>query len=702
MSAEQDREPALSQASMPAGAVFLSYASEDVAAAERIAASLRTAGIEVWIDKSELRGGDAWDQTIRKQVKACALFIPIISRHAHDRIEGYFRLEWKLAVDRSHLIAPDQAFLLPVAIDDTLQSDERIPDRFRELQWTRLPGGDASPAFVERVRRLLSHEASSGRAAATPVSPPRKAVPQSGTPGTGSWRSKAPVWLISAVFLGVLAYIAIDKLWISGRTSPPTPPAAPPTQAAATAPATAAAFNPPPHSIAVLPFVNMSGDKEQEYFSDGLSEELLNDLARINELQVAARTSAFSFKGKEVDIGTIGRRLNVGTVLEGSVRRSAHTVRVTAQLINAVTGFHMWSQSYDRDLGDVLKLQTEVAQAVSNALKVTLLGDVPSKIRIGGTRSPAAYDAYLRAASGQWNQHSASELMQVIDDYREAARLDPNFALAFAELSVSLGAYGQYAGPAVLDWKHRAREPALKAIALAPDLAEGHLALASSLTDSLDFKGASKEYARAVALAPGNARVLRDYGVFAVSMGHTEAGLSALRRAVALDPLNAVSHSDLIEGLRLARRYDESLAAYRVALSQVPDTADMQWSSGLVYYALGDIQRARSLCEGKAKEGNAEEPWAGCLAIVYWKLGRSADAEAWMEKNKARWGDAAAAGYAACYAQWGDASKALEWLEKAFRLRDVDLQSLKVDPLYDPLRHEPRFQAIERALKFPD
>lgn len=117
-------------------------------------------------------------------------------------------------------------------------------------------------------------------------------------------------------------------------------------------------------------------------------------------------------------------------------------------------------------------------------------------------------------------------------------------------------------------------------------------------------------------------------------MGHTEAGLSALRRAVALDPLNAVSHSDLIEGLRLARRYDESLAAYRVALSQVPDTADMQWSSGLVYYALGDIQRERSLCEGKAKEGNAEEPWAGCLAIVYWKLGRSADAEAWMEKTR--------------------------------------------------------------------
>src|SRR6516165_4184672 len=158
-------------ASAPTGAVFLSYASEDVAAAERIAGALRAAGIEVWIDKSELRGGDAWDQSIRKQIKACALFIPIISRHAHDRIEGYFRLEWKLAVDRSHLIAPDQAFLMPVAVDDTPQSDERIPDRFRELQWTCLPDGETSPAFIERVQRLLSPEALTARGPGTTVLP---------------------------------------------------------------------------------------------------------------------------------------------------------------------------------------------------------------------------------------------------------------------------------------------------------------------------------------------------------------------------------------------------------------------------------------------------------------------------------------------------------------------------------------------------
>jgi len=162
-------------------------------------------------------------------------------------------------------------------------------------------------------------------------------------------------------------------------------------------PASAVAFSPPPHSIAVLPFVNMSGDPSQEYFSDGLTEELLNSLSRIDGLQVAARTSSFSFQGEHPDIATVAHKLNVASVLEGSVRRSGRTIRVTAQLDNATTGFHLWSETYDRDLGDVLKLQTEIATAVASALKVTLFGDEAAKIEVGGTHNPAALDAYLRA-----------------------------------------------------------------------------------------------------------------------------------------------------------------------------------------------------------------------------------------------------------------------------------------------------------------
>jgi TolB-like protein len=251
----------------------------------------------------------------------------------------------------------------------------------------------------------------------------------------------------------------------------------------------------PPHSIAVLPFVNMSGDASQEYFSDGLTEEILNSLSRINELQVAARTSAFSFKGKDTDIGTIARKLNVGAVLEGSVRRSAHTVRITAQLINAVTGFHLWSQTYDRNLGDILALQTEIANAVASGLKVSLLGDVAAKIELGGTHDAGAFDAYLRASKAYRTFHDRNGIQTAISEYSEAIRLDPQYALAFAGRSIELITYANEVATteaAIRDSFDKAQADARKALALAPDLAEGHLALARFFfLGSLDFTGGS-------------------------------------------------------------------------------------------------------------------------------------------------------------------------------------------------------------------
>src|SRR5215472_1732519 len=190
----------------PAKAVFLSYASQDAEAAQRIAEALRAAGIDVWLDQSELRGGDAWDESIRDQIKACALFIPVISANAHARVEGYFRLEWKLAVDRSHRMAPKQPFLLPVVIDDTRQSDDAIPDRFRELQWSRLPGGQATPAFVERVQRLLSSESDPPTAIPSPTSATSGATSASREPSrASSWSKPAPLAIVTVLGL-VLAY----------------------------------------------------------------------------------------------------------------------------------------------------------------------------------------------------------------------------------------------------------------------------------------------------------------------------------------------------------------------------------------------------------------------------------------------------------------------------------------------------------------
>jgi TolB-like protein len=670
--------------SKPSRAVFLSYASEDAPAAQRIAEALRGAGIEVWFDQSELRGGDVWDQRIRHEIRDCALFIPMVSQHTQERLEGYFRREWKIAIERTHDMAEQKHFLVPVVVDSTGDKDAIVPELFRAVQWTRLPGGETSLAFVERIKRLLSPELSPMSAVSGAASAIRQPVRAS--------RSSKPILLTAAalVVLAALAYLPANQFWIAKHATPET---------VARAGAIPVAFAPPPHSIAVLPFVNLSGDKEQEYFSDGLTEELLNSLAEINGLQVAARTSAFSFKGKDNDIGTIARKLNVGAILEGSVRRSANTIRITAQLINAVTGFHLWSKTYDRDLGDVLKLQTEIATAVAGALKVTLLGDIAAKVELGGTRNPAAFDAYLRGAKAYGSMRGTKDLPAAITAYTEAIRLDPHYALAFAGRSIAFSSVAEEAetAAAVHESFDKARADAREALALAPDLAQAHLALAFVLDNTLEFTQAGEAYERALARAPGNAEVLRDSGQFAAYMGHFDAGIAAVRRAVVLDPLARASHTLLGRALYVARRYQEAVAAFAEVISLAPDYKSTYGERGLSFYGLGDLESARASCETKPDFLLSQQ----CLAVIYDKLGRHADAEAELAKMAAL-GDYSAYQRATIYAQWGNKGQALEWLETALRLRDPGLEYLKTDPLMDPLRQEPRFKAVMRELKFPN
>jgi TolB-like protein/Tfp pilus assembly protein PilF len=650
-------------------AVFLSYASQDAGAAKKVAEALRAGGIEVFLDQSELRGGDAWDKKIRHEIHDCVLFIPIVSQHTQERLEGYFRHEWKLATERAHHMAAQKAFLIPVVVDGTGDQEAIVPDEFREVQWTHLPAGETPPEFVTRVKKLLSGE-----------SAPLPTMARGPAAVTSRTSPRLVLALLGVVLAAVAGYLVVEKPWVVKPT--------------------AATLAPPPHSIAVLPFVNMSGDKEQEYFSEGLTEELLNSLSRINELQVAARTSSFSFQGEHPDIAAVAHKLNVGAVLEGSVRRAGNTVRITTQLVNAVTGFHLWSQTYDRDLGDVLKLQTEIATAVADALKVTLLGDITQKIELGWTRNPAAFDVYLRASTAYRAIHDEDDLPSVIAAYTEALRLDPNFALAFADRSTARTDYTSFAatGAATREGFEKAEADARQAIVLAPELAEAHTALAVVLDEGfLDFARAAEEYERALALAPGNARILRTSGMFAAYMGHFDTAIASVRRAALLDPLNDGSHATLAQVLFFARRYGEAATAAKEAISLYSGNKSTQLLRGWAFWGLGDLESARNSCE------IAREYWQNqwCLALVYDKLGRHADARAELEKIKNKSGDAAAYQYATIYAQWGDRPKALQWLDTAMRLRDPGLEHLKVDPFMDPLRNEPRFQAAIRELNFP-
>ena len=675
-------------ASTPMGAVFLSYASQDAEAAQKFCEALRAAGIEVWFDQSELRGGDVWDQKIRREILDCTLFIPVISTNTASRREGYFRLEWDLADQRSHRMARDQAFIVPVCVDATPGAGTDAPESFHRVQWTRLPSGETPPEFVARIKRLLSPEPLTTDRLHTGTTSSSSPVPS--TARTASPSRRAVPVAVAALVLAALAYLLINKPRFSR-------PAAPPITSNATSPATPPdAFQPPPHSIAVLPFVNMSGDKEQEYFSEGLTEELLDSLSRINELQVAARTSSFSFEGQHPDIATVARKLNVAAVLEGSVRRSARTVRITAQLVNGTTGYHLWSQTYDRGLGDVLQLQTEIATAVAGALKVTLLGNVSAKIELGGTRNPTAFDAYLHAMRAYNSYQDDKDLRAAIVGFNESIKLDPGYALAYAARSlVRSQLIDEFeAGPtsAAVD---AVRGDALKAIALAPGLAEGHLALAVSLsTFRQDMTEASREYERAATLAPGNTLVLRRYALSAAELGRIDVAIAAAQRAVTLDPLTALTRRWLARVLLLSRHYSEAIAAADETNSLDAGDAWAAAIRGESYYLLGDLQSARSACEIPL-----ENYWLQvCRAIVYQRIGRHPEAEAALAKIQ---GDNFAYQCMQIFAQWGNTAKALEWLDTAMRLHDTGLSHLKRDPLLDPLRNEPRFQAIERELRFP-
>jgi len=665
--------------------VFISYASQDQAVADAVCRALEQAGIACWIAPRDVVPGESYSGAIVRAIDAATVAVLVLSGSA--AASPHVLREVERATARRHPVVsfridfasmtPDLEYFLNTSqwLDAATQGMER-----------------ALPQLTAGVQRILAEPppapSAPGGEAPTPVTG-LLGFRRAGVPAGGA---RHGVLIAMGALIGIaLGYIAVDQIWHSKRDAAGKP---------VTALSAAPSFNPPAHSIAVLPFVNMSGDKEQEYFSDGLTEEMLNSLARISELQVAARTSAFSFKGKDANIGTIGRELNVGAVLEGSVRRSAQTVRITAQLINAATGFHIWSQTYDRDLGDVLALQTEIANSVASALKVTLLEDVAATIELGGTHNAAAFDAYLRGSKAVL-KHDAQSLQTAIAMYGEAIRLDPNYALAFAHRSFTRSSFaeefesGRSAQIADFDG---AQADARRAISLAPGLSEGHRALAAVFdTGALDFAQASEEYDRAMALAPGNADLLGFYGRFAVYMGRTEAGIAAARHAVVVDPLNPRSHRNLLQALYAAHRYEETLTVYQDLLVLNRDDPRIYGYPGLAHYALGHFENARATCEIKP------DYWLNrlCLAVTYDKLGRHLDSQAALAKIQASLGDAAAYQYAEIYAQWGDAAKALECLGTALRLRDSGLEGLKTDPLLDPLRREPRYQAIERALKFP-
>jgi len=580
-------------------------------------------------------------------------------------------------------VLPPSAHLAPEAGAARGTTQEKLARRLRgDLDAIVLkalakdPGGryDSASSLSEDVQRYLRGE-------------PVKARPAPLHHRAAKFldRNRGVVLLCSVAVIAVLVAIAADHLALSKRRAEP-------------------AFAPPAHSVAVLPFTNLSGDPKQEYFSDGVSEELISALSQVEALQVSARTSSFSFKGKNVDIGTIARRLNVAAILEGSLRRSGDTVRVTAQLINTVNGYHVWSQSYDRDLRDILVLQTDIATAVAQEMQVRLLGDEAARIEVGGTHNTEAYDAYLRGMQLEVTVQDTVSARRALAAFDQAIALDPNFAAAHTHRARALRYLANYSTDpaAVKDLYATARQAAERAVALAPDSADAHMALGWQVLVNgyLDLTGASPEIDRAMALAPGSASVLDGYAGFQGILGHRDLSLAAMRRAIKLDPQNPRYREHLLQALIMARQFEDALAAVQDAKALHAEGYYAGFLGAQSYLALGRPELAAQTCESPATPLD-EDDRHFCLALAYHALGKTKRATTELEALKSLDGELGAASYAAIYAQWGDPAAALTWLATAERVNRASLLNVKVDWMFDPIRDQPQFQALVQRLKFP-
>jgi TolB-like protein/Flp pilus assembly protein TadD len=1087
------------------GAVFLSYASQDAEAAKRICEALRGAGTEVWFDQSQLRGGDAWDQSIRKQIKECALFVAVISQNTQERQEGYFRLEWRLADQRTHLMSRDRAFLVPVVIDGTSDKGARVPDSFTEVQWTRLPGGETPPAFCERVKKLLSksdaepahqspaaggatsapHPVKPSRPwlvpaiagviacvalaiwqpwhkggmtpapapAAAPVSEARQLVAKAweqlnktelgpeeleladgyckraaeldatdadvwaawsqvnswysnlkfdvGTarreaarsdavhalklaPGSfearlaqacylvranwtqaeplsapeadqmlrqllkekpdepralralgnlqyrlhrwndardtysrlarnpqfaalawcllshverqsGSWpsaekdidRSLAiqPCWQnlsekmeIALLWRGDLdaAKDALDRIpssikqtdfmvpdvytvywyrhepdkaleflsdiprdWITGYDGPtgflmgqahqmagrndaaridwqtalklvehrlvdqPTSArllhwkgklllclgeiadaektiqleadvsgspdwdllsdlkgakgqgdaaldiveqgfgpeitaavlrldpefdsqrssphfkallaqaeADPKRSPNAPQKTSGEVSAPDQRSVAVLAFTNLSDDKENEYFSDGISEELLTVLQKIPGLHVAARTSSFSFKGKSATAQEIGRTLGVANLVEGSVRKAGNKVRIAARLSRAATGEQVWSDTYTRDLQDVFAVQSEIALTIVEQLRGQLAGGTNDAEAIatlqtqvqaaekGGTKNVEAHEQYLQ---GKYfaNQYAHVNLARAAGCFRKAVESDPSFALAWAALARTSAVQAEFADTLkeATDGFAQARMAAERALALDPNLAEAHSArMEIQMGYDFDWRGARESLRRALELAPADATLIGNAARLASFYGDLEKAVELGRQAVELDPVNAEIRKYLGTAYSALGRFKEADEERRRAVELSPA---IPWGhAGLAIDLVRQGRPEQALTE--AEQENTGWARLTALAMANWALKDRAKADAVLARLIESFGETAAYQISEVYAYRREPDLAFQWLERAYLQHDAALAFTKNDPNLANLHGDPRWPAFLRKVGLSD
>jgi TolB-like protein/tetratricopeptide (TPR) repeat protein len=637
--------------------VFLSYKAEDRARVSPLVDALTAEGLSVWWDV-HIEGGAAWRDAIRENLDAAACVIVVWSK-ASTGPAGHF-------VQDEASRAKRRGVYLPVVIDEV-----EPPLGFGQDHGLKLVGWRGA----RRDPRLADVLAAA------------RAIVEGGPRPIPKARARRPArGGLGPVAIGVLAAAGLALAGVAFVASSPgrlcaiarlgCPPLA------------------PANSIAVLPLTDLSGgDAGQGYFADGLSEELIGRLARIGQLQVVGRTSAFKFKGSKETSTVIGRKLGVAYLLDGSAQRQGTHLRVTASLIDAPSGFERWSHTYDRDMTDVFAVQTGIAEAVAQALRVRLLSGDLTTLSLGGTTSPEAFDAYLRGRQALDHGGDEAAYRSALAGFDAAIAADPAYATAHAARARALLTIGDtFAAPdQIRPTFDEALASARRAVSLAPDLPLAQAALGEALFHGrLDFRAARPAFARAMAKGGGDAQILTLFAYFSSCAGDSAAAIAAAQRAIVLDPLNPRAFSVLATALSAARRYPEAIDARRRELDLNPKRASAHGAIGDALYLLG--RPAEALHEYD------QEPvrfirLAG-EAIARRRLGDAAGAQSALAQLVSDKKDISLFQQAEVHAQWGETDLALRTLEAALAAGDSGLVNLKVDPMLGPLSREPRFREL--------
>ena len=455
-------------------------------------------------------------------------------------------------------------------------------------------------------------------------------------------------------------------------------------------------------SIAILPFVNMSNDPEQEYFSDGIAEEILNSLARIKELRVAGRSSSFQFKGKNIDLREIGRKLGVNTVLEGSVRKLGKRLRITAQLVDLRTGFHIWSERYDRDMEDIFAIQEDIATVITEKLKLTFLERDKSIIEQKCTRDPEAFQNYMKGRF-LWNKRTDESMAISVRYFQKAIEIDPNYALAWAGLADSYNLLGENSKEARKGFSPKSKAAALRALELDKDLAEAHISLASLLMlDDRDWENSGKEFQLGIELKPDYPTGHQWYTEWLLATANLDEALRSISTAIELDPVTFAMIKDKGFVYYYQRKYNDALALADNALDLDPGLSSAYRLVSLSWLELGEINKAMKANDHWGELTGYQYKASLGRALIHARAGNLSEAkkilDAYDEPKRIKGEDYRGLGLV--YLTLGDHDKAIEALIRSINDHELSMSSLQVDPKLDSLRPDPRFNQLIKKMGF--